>query len=102
MLGLRQGVGLFDLALAVGFTFGGEGSRPLRLTARYRVATIDFLQAGGDGLLPTNYVKQTRLVAEDLPYIPLYRRTLTWAHTRSIGLVQWPNDTLELRWVRIK
>ncbi len=43
-----------------------------------------------------------RLVAEDLPYIPLYRRTLTWAHTRSIGLVQWPNDTLELRWVRSK
>jgi peptide/nickel transport system substrate-binding protein len=43
-----------------------------------------------------------RLVAEDLPYIPLYRRTLNWAHHKRLNLVQWPNDTLELRWVTIK
>ena len=43
-----------------------------------------------------------RLVAEDLPYIPLYRRTLTWAMHRSVSAVQWPNDTMELRWVRVK
>lgn len=43
-----------------------------------------------------------RLVAEDLPYIPLYRRTLSWAHARKLSLVQWPNDTIELRWVRVK
>jgi peptide/nickel transport system substrate-binding protein len=43
-----------------------------------------------------------RLVAEDVPYIPLYRRTLTWAHARKVTLVQWPNDTVELRWVRIR
>jgi peptide/nickel transport system substrate-binding protein len=43
-----------------------------------------------------------RLVGEDLPYIPLYRRTLTWAMAKHVSAVQWPNDTIELRWVRVK
>jgi len=43
-----------------------------------------------------------RLVGEDLPYIPLYRRTLTWAMAKKATAVQWPNDTIELRWVRVK
>jgi peptide/nickel transport system substrate-binding protein len=42
-----------------------------------------------------------RLMHEDLPLIPLYRRTLAWAMRLNIDAVQWPNDTLELRWVRI-
>ena len=41
-----------------------------------------------------------RLVGEDLPFIPLYRRTLTWAMAKKVSAVQWPNDTIELRWVR--
>jgi peptide/nickel transport system substrate-binding protein len=43
-----------------------------------------------------------RMVADDLPYIPLYRRTLTWAFAKKVSLVQWPNDTVELRWVRLR
>jgi peptide/nickel transport system substrate-binding protein len=43
-----------------------------------------------------------RMVADDLPFIPLYRRTLTWAMTKQASVVQWPNDTLELRWVRVR
>ncbi|MBL8342413.1 MAG: ABC transporter substrate-binding protein [Rubrivivax sp.] len=43
-----------------------------------------------------------RLVADDLPFIPLYRRTLTWAMHKKVSAVQWPNDTVELRWVRVK
>jgi len=43
-----------------------------------------------------------RLAAEDLPLIPLYRRTLTWAMTKKVSVVQWPSDTLELRWARMK
>ena len=43
-----------------------------------------------------------RMVAEDLPFVPLYRRTLTWAMARKVTAVQWPNDTMELRWVRVK
>jgi peptide/nickel transport system substrate-binding protein len=43
-----------------------------------------------------------RMIGDDLPYIPLYRRTLTWAMSRSVSAVQWPNDTIELRWVRVR
>ena len=43
-----------------------------------------------------------RLAAEDLPYVPLYRRTLTWAMAKKVGVVQWPNDTIELRWVKVR
>ncbi len=43
-----------------------------------------------------------RLIGDDLPYIPLYRRTLTWAMAKKVTAVQWPNDQLELRWVRVR
>ena len=42
-----------------------------------------------------------RLVAADLPLVPLYRRTLTWVMRPGIHASPWPNDVLELRWVRI-
>jgi peptide/nickel transport system substrate-binding protein len=43
-----------------------------------------------------------RLVGDDLPLIPLYRRSLNWAMAKNVSLVQWPNDTVELRWVRVR
>jgi peptide/nickel transport system substrate-binding protein len=43
-----------------------------------------------------------RLIADDLPLVPLYRRTLTWAMAKNVQLVQWANDTVELRWVSVK
>jgi len=43
-----------------------------------------------------------RLVHDDLPFIPLYRRTLNWAMNRKVTVVQWPNDIVELRWARIR
>lgn len=42
------------------------------------------------------------MIADDLPYVPLYRRKLNWAMAANVDLVQWPNDTLELRWARVK
>jgi peptide/nickel transport system substrate-binding protein len=42
-----------------------------------------------------------RLMAAELPLVPLYRRTLTWAMRPNIAVVQWPSDVLELRWVRV-
>jgi peptide/nickel transport system substrate-binding protein len=42
-----------------------------------------------------------RLLHAELPLVPLYRRTLAWAMRPTISIVQWPNDTLELRWARI-
>ena len=43
-----------------------------------------------------------RLVGDDLPYIPLYRRTLNWVMNKKVRAVQWPNDTIELRWVSVR
>lgn len=43
-----------------------------------------------------------RMIAADLPYIPLYRRKLNWAMARQVTLTPWPNDVLELRWVRLR
>jgi peptide/nickel transport system substrate-binding protein len=43
-----------------------------------------------------------RMLNDELPLVPLYRRTLTWAMTKNISAVQWPNDTIELRFVRVQ
>jgi peptide/nickel transport system substrate-binding protein len=43
-----------------------------------------------------------RLVAEEMPLVPLYRRTLTWAMHKKIRVVQWPSDAPELRWLRVQ
>lgn len=43
-----------------------------------------------------------RFVADDLPMVPLYRRTLTYAMNRKIHLVQFPSDAPELRWLRVQ
>jgi peptide/nickel transport system substrate-binding protein len=40
-----------------------------------------------------------RMIHDDLPLLPLYRRTLTWVMRPEITAVAWPNDVLELRWV---
>jgi peptide/nickel transport system substrate-binding protein len=42
-----------------------------------------------------------RLLQEDLPYIPLYRRNLNWAMAKKVKAVQWPNDQIELRFVKL-
>ena len=42
------------------------------------------------------------LMHNDLPLIPLYRRTLTWVMRPGITVVQWPNDQLELRFVEMR
>lgn len=46
--------------------------RPLSVTARYRVATIDFLAAGGNGLLPAKFLPaKNSVVADDLRQLVL-------------------------------
>jgi peptide/nickel transport system substrate-binding protein len=42
-----------------------------------------------------------RIVAADLPILPLYRRTLTWVMLPNITVAPWPNDVVELRYVQI-
>ena len=43
-----------------------------------------------------------RIAADELPYLPLYRRKLSWAMRSDVQAVMWPNDLIELRWVRVK
>ena len=43
-----------------------------------------------------------RIVNDELPFIPLYRRTLTWAMSKKVSVIQWPADTPELRWASVK
>jgi peptide/nickel transport system substrate-binding protein len=43
-----------------------------------------------------------RFVGDDLPMVPLYRRTLTWVMSKKIRAVQWPSDQIELRWLRVQ
>ncbi len=41
-----------------------------------------------------------RLASDDIAYLPLYRRKLNWAMAKQVQALQWPNDQMELRWVR--
>ncbi len=43
-----------------------------------------------------------RMVNDDLPYLPLYRRKLNWAMAKPVKLTMWPNDAVELRWVTLR
>ncbi len=43
-----------------------------------------------------------RLMNDDLPLLPLYRRKINWVMRPNIHVTTWPNDILELRFVRIE
>ena len=43
-----------------------------------------------------------RMVGDEMPAIPLYRRTLNWAMKKNVRAVQWPSDAPELRWLRVQ
>jgi peptide/nickel transport system substrate-binding protein len=43
-----------------------------------------------------------RMIRDDIPYVPLYRRTLSWAMAKKVKAVQWPSDSIELRWVQVR
>jgi peptide/nickel transport system substrate-binding protein len=43
-----------------------------------------------------------RIAADDLPYVPLYRRELAWVMHKRVKLVMWPDDTLNLSWTNVQ
>jgi peptide/nickel transport system substrate-binding protein len=66
-------------------------------------AVIDAIRTEPDLVRRRAMVGQAlQMVAAELPYIPLYRRKLNWAMSKNVELTQWPNDTLELRWVKMR
>ncbi len=62
-----------------------------------------------DGIrVEPDLAKRRRMVGEalalmnaELPLVPLYRRHHNWVMRPNVSLVQWPNDVLELRWVKV-
>ena len=87
-------------------TWDGKGSGQFN-GGRYSNAKLDALI---DGIrVEPDLAKRTaligdalRIMSDELPLIPLYRRKLTWVMRPNIDVVQWPSDVLELRWVRIR
>ena len=43
-----------------------------------------------------------RILHDDLAYLPLYRRHLNWAMKKNVSVTMWPNDAMELRWVKVR
>jgi len=85
----------------------GEGGLGAFNAGRYSNPKLDVIV---DAIrVEPDLTRRRRLVADalaivhaDLPLIPLYRRTLAWAMRPGINAVIWPNDILELRFVRMQ
>ena len=43
-----------------------------------------------------------RMVADELPMVPLYRRNLNWVMKKTVTMVPYPNDAPEMRWMRVR
>jgi peptide/nickel transport system substrate-binding protein len=43
-----------------------------------------------------------RIVNDDIAIVPLYRRQIAWVARTGVDFVQWPNDLIELRWVKLR
>ena len=66
-------------------------------------ATIDAIRVEPDAARRRALVGDAlAIIAADLPLLPLYRRTLAWAMRRDVAVAMWPNDILELRFVRLE
>jgi len=104
--GWTPGADAWSTLNALFHTYGVQGAGPFN-AGRYSHpaldAVIDALRVEPDLARRRAMVADVlRIVAEELPYIPLYRRTLTWAMARKVSTVQWPNDSPPLRWVRVQ
>ena len=65
-------------------------------------ALIDGLRVEPDEARRERMVGEAlRILHDELPLMPLYRRHHNWIMRPGIEAVQWPNDTLQLRWVRM-
>jgi len=43
-----------------------------------------------------------KMASDDVAYVPLYRRTLSWVMQKKVHVVMLPDDTLPLRWVSVR
>ncbi len=43
-----------------------------------------------------------KMATDDVAYVPLYRRTLSWVMQKKVHVVMLPDDTLPVRWVTVR
>jgi peptide/nickel transport system substrate-binding protein len=43
-----------------------------------------------------------KLAGDDIAYVPLYRRTLSWAMQKNVHVVMLPDDTIPVRWAAVR
>ena len=43
-----------------------------------------------------------KMASDDVAYVPLYRRTLSWVMQKKVHVVMLPDDTLPVRWVNVR
>jgi len=55
-----------------------------------------------DGRRRAMVAEALRLAAEDIAYVPLYRRTLSWVMQKKVQVVMLPDDTIPLRWAVVR
>jgi len=66
-------------------------------------ALIDSLRTElDDGRRQAMIAEALKLAEEDIAYVPLYRRTLSWVMQKKVQVVMLPDDTIPLRWVVVR
>jgi peptide/nickel transport system substrate-binding protein len=43
-----------------------------------------------------------KLASDDIAYVPLYRRTLSWVMQKNVHVVMLPDDTMPVRWAVVR
>ena len=66
-------------------------------------ALIDAVRAEPDAARRSTLVGTAmKLAADDIAYVPLYRRTLNWVMQKKVHVVMLPDDTIPVRWVWVR
>jgi len=66
-------------------------------------ALIDTLRTELDeGRRRAMVAEALKLAAEDIAYVPLYRRTLSWVMQKKVQVVMLPDDTIPVRWAVVR
>ena len=85
-------------ALSSGGTFNGDRQANPRLDAR-----IDPARTEPDvGQRRVRVATALKLASDDIPYVPLYGRTLSGLKQKKVRAVVLPDDTIPVRWVNVR
>ena len=81
-----------------GGTFNGGRYSNARLDA-----LIDAVRTEGDPEKRRVLVATAlKLAGDDIAYVPLYRRTLSWVMQKKVHVVMMPDDTIPVRWASVR